>query len=270
MDSNAITAIATVFLVIVGVQQIRILHLQHRQLQLTLIEGYRTQWREIREHYASLVFIGRNSNEYYQLLDEKDLNLLRKNTAEASLSKPTVWALDAAKAFFPLLSTISQKILQNELSVSDVYSLFGTEFLRHCRPIRVLLQQDYHQYYPDSDQKHQRIRSEIQGWLIYHDGIRRRSLILIDLLWAEAARLEDLPPEDLASAAIAKLKTGRMNKKRLLEEANRLDHRFSIHVHRLMRFLNHAELSRFGSRRGLKKQRLTKLYKEWENRLLNR
>lgn len=45
---------------------------------------------------------------------------------------------------------------------------------------------------------------------------------MIDLLWAEAARLEDLPPYELITAADAKARSGHLNRARLSAEVLRL------------------------------------------------
>ena len=110
---------------------------------------------------------------------------------------------------------------------------------------------------------------EIQDWLIYRDGIRRRCLILIDLLWAEAARLEDLPPDDLLNAACAKEKTGWMNRKRIYNECKRVCGGIRFYkVIYFTYFLRHSEFFKWHLLVGLSRKRLEKLNKEWTARLL--
>lgn len=269
MESNTITALATGLLVIVGFFQVEILIAQRRQIQLELIEEYRKRWAESRKSWGAVIFIGRDENEYYQVVDKDTIKILASMRDKANWGTPTVWALDATRSVFTTLSDISTKILQNQLKVSNVYPLFGTELLRHGRPLRVLLENNYHSMNRYPENTHQQVRNEVQDWLIYHDGIRRRCLILIDLLWAEAARLEDLPPSDLKIAADAKISSGKFNRRRLIKECIRLNgfNRVLLAL-KLSRFMRNSEYRRFGSRIGIDKKRLAKLEKEWTERLL--
>jgi hypothetical protein len=109
----------------------------------------------------------------------------------------------------------------------------------------------------------------MQDWLIYHDGLRRRCLILIDILWAEAVRLEDLPPSDIRSAADAKIKTGKLNRRRLFNETIRLNGLKKLFLAmNLSRFLKRTEYKSFWNLKGLKKSRLDNMEKNWTKRLL--
>ena len=271
MNSNTITALSTALLVMVGVAQIGILRAQRRQSQLALMEEYRRRWRDTRGAWGTVVFIGRDEDEYYQVLDRDEIENLVQREGAANSTTPTVWARDAAVTIFGNLSDLCVRILQGQLCVRDVYPLLGTEFLRHSRPLRILLDKTYPSDAQFACPQHTRIREEIQDWLIYHDGIRRRCLILMDLLWAEAARLEDLPPSDLLTSAEAKIRTGGTNRKRLRIECKRLNRsRFQLYPRVLCRFLRHAEYKRFGSRIGIDKKRLTRIDQEWTNRLLQK
>lgn len=174
-----------------------------------------------------------------------------------------------------LLSDVSLRILQGQLRVSDAYPIFGTELLRHSRPVRALLEDGNHlDHYgrigpSPAEQKHDYVRRSMQEWLIYHDGIRRRCLILVDLLWAEAARLEDLPPPDLRSAADAKKATGKQNRGRVLREFVRLNGLLAAtRGIRLAGFLRHAEYRRYRWQVGIDPKRLEQLEQEWTARLL--
>lgn len=213
MDSNAITAIATGLLAIVGFAQIGILNSQRRHAQLQLIGEYRQRWDSNRLNWGAVVFVGRSNEEYYQVLPRDMVNNLIEMTESTNLHEPTTWALDSSRAIFGVLSDICSRVLQGQLEVSDVYPIFGTEILRNSRPLRVMLEATYSYSLFTTSEAHLKVRREIQDWSIYHDGIRRRCLILVDLLWAEAARLEDLPPSDMKSAAEAKVRMGKFIEK---------------------------------------------------------
>lgn len=270
-NSNFLTAIATVLLVLVGLVQIFVLFSQRKQTRIALTEQYRQLWDSLKKYWGNVIFIGRENGEYYQVLNEASINALQNETTKHRLDTPTIWALESIQKVCGALGEISTRILQGHLNIEDIYPIFGTQFLRQSRPLRQLLETEYQNSYQtdETTEQHKRIRTEIQDWLVYHDGLRRRCLILIDLLWAEAARLEDLPPYDMQSGADAKKNTGNLNKKRVFNETIRLNGIMSIfQAIKLSRFLRKAEYCSWTNWRGIKKIRLANLDKEWTNRLL--
>ena len=269
MDSNIITAIATGLLAIVGIAQIGILKSQRRHSQLELIGEYRQRWDNNRVNWGTVVFVGRSKEEYYQVLPRNLVDKCNEMIEITNNHEQSTWALDAARPTFGILSDICSRVLQGQLEISLIYPIFGTELLRHSRPLRTILDSSYsfHHFLPS--ESHLKVRTEIQDWLIYHDGTRRRCLILIDLLWAEAARLEDLPPSDMKSGADAKTKTGKGSRKRLSDEYKRLNRSYiSLLSIKLSRYLINSEYRRFYSRVGISKKRLEKLDRDWTERLL--
>lgn len=266
-----ITAIATGLLVVVGIAQAGILVAQKRQARLELASDYRNRWQRCQELWGRVIYIGRGSGEYYQVVDIQTLERFKKDVSGSTLHSPTVWARDSIRSVCGIMSDVSMRLLQGQLQVSDAYPIFGTELLRHSRPLRKLLDPEYRDSYFDEDtsKEHMMVRRELQQWLIYHDGIRRRCLILLDLLWAEAARLEDLPPSDLRSAADAKRQSGKLNRKRIFNEAHRLNGFFHIlGAWKLSRFLLHAEYRSLTNRSGIDISRLNSIEAAWTDLLL--
>jgi hypothetical protein len=271
-NSNFLTAIATVLLVLVGLVQIFVLFAQKKLARIALTEQYRQLWNSLKNYWGNVVFIGREYGEYYQILDEASINALKTETTKHKLHTPTIWALESIQKVCGTLGEISTRVLQGHLNVVDIYPIFGTQFLRQSRPLRQLLEPEYqNSYQPDEiNEQHKRIKTEIQDWLVYHDGLRRRCLILIDLLWAEAVRLEDLPPDDMQSAADAKKNKGDLNKRRVFEETIRLNGIINIfHALKLSRYLRNAEYCSWTNWRGIKKVRLVNLNKEWSKRIIS-
>lgn len=276
MSSSAIIAVATALLVLVGFAQVGVLLAQRRLRRLDLAEMSRTRWSDIKEAWATTVFIGREIDEYYQVAERTFIAGLQDRVIEAGLEKPTVWALDSVRSVTGLLSDSCLRVLQGQITVEDAYAVFGTELLRHSRPIRIICDPGY----PTGRQRgsigptqveeaHDRVLREIRDWLIYHDGIRRRCLILIDLLWAEAARVEDLPPPDVRSAAEAKRRTGESRRRRVREECRRLvGFAGWFRSWLLSRHLRHAEYKARFRRIGLSDDRLEEMEQVWEARLL--
>ena len=273
INNQTLTALATILLVAVGLAQVFVLISQKRQTRIALISEYRKLWNECLKYYGNIVFIGRNTDEYYQIVDEKRLQELKSELEVFSLSVPTVWARESVQKVCGLLSEISTRILQGHLKVSETYPIFGTEFLRQSRPLRQLLEPDYKHYFSaESENKnHKLIRKEVQDWLIYHDGLRRRCLILIDILWAEAVRLEDLPPLEMKSGADAKKVSGKKNRKRIFKEIFRLNGITKILLaFKLSRFLKRAEYYSILNRNGIKKKDLSSKNKNWTKRILRK
>ncbi len=271
MDSGTLTAIATILLVLVGLAQILVLNSQKRQTRIALIAQYRQLWTKCKEYFGNVIFIGRETGEYYQTHNQRKLKELEELVSQHRLDMPTTWALESVQNVFSVLDELTIRILQGHLKISDTYPIVGTGFLRHSRPLRKLLDSDYHSTYfsNHSDKNHRQIHKEMQDWLIYHDGLRRRCLILIDVLWAEAVKLEDLPPSDIRSAADAKKKTGKLNRKRIFKETIRLNGLKKLFLAmKLSRFLKRAEYKSFWNIKGLKKSRLDKMEENWTKRLL--
>ncbi|UPY96281.1 hypothetical protein [Pectobacterium sp. 21LCBS03] len=277
MDNVTFTALSTGLLVAVGSAQVAILIGQRQQQRLDWVEEYRKRWSDKENDWANLVYLGRSLDSYYQVANSKKIKKLNKLTLEYEAHSPTIWALNSVRNTCGTISDVCLKILQGQLKVQEIYPIFGTEFLRHSVALRSLLDRvdilsNYGRIGPDHIRTcHNNIRNEVQTWLICHDGIRRRCLIFIDLLWAEAARLEDLPPDDLKSAANAKINSGSNNRKRLIKEFLRLNSSTSIiRGLFLMHFLMHAEYRRRVLRIGINPKRLDELTQEWTRRYINK
>lgn len=268
MNNETITTLISILVVVASIAQIVILVIQNKQARLQLISDYRTRWSIYYKNWGQIIFIGRDPGEYYQVTDEKTLKKLKIMTEQSNLYNPTIWARDSVRIVCSLLSEVSLRIIQGQLYVSEVYPIFGTELLRHSNPIRKILDTDNYFSFIQDD-KHMSIRGEVQDWLIYHDGIRRRCLILLDLLWAEAVRMEDLPPSDTRSAADAKEKTGKLNRNRVFKETYRLGGLTGLmRGLKLSYFLRHAEYQSILNRIGINRGELKKLETDWTRRLL--
>lgn len=284
MDNNTITALATVLLVLVGTVQILVLigqlyllRSQKRNQDIDVVEVYRKRWFDYQNKFGCLVYLGRELREYYQTLDIDEITQLNSELKLVRTDKPTIWARDAVRDVSTLMSDICIRILQGSLSIQSVYPILGTTILRQSLPLRKLLESGYdsgHERYDITmDQSllinHKNVRTEVQDWLVYHAGTRRRCLILIDLLWAEAARLHDLPPNDLRVAADAKIDSGKKNRTRLKQESLLLSSNGRyLRGMRLAGYLKYSEYKKYFWNKGLSKKKLEKLDKEWTKQLL--
>lgn len=277
MSDAEMSALATVLLVFVGAAQVVILAGQRLQQRLDWAEMYRRRWIELHEDWATVVFLGRRVTDYYQITHHESLEKLRRASMTASNEIASSWAQASVRNICGMLSDLCSRVLQGQINVHEIYPIFGTELLRQGAPLRVLLDgksehlKCYGSIGPSEEEiRHDNLRSEMSTWLACHDGIRRRCLILIDLLWAEAARLEDLPPYELATAADAKQITGHLNRSRVRAEAFRLNGWVAWKkAIVLMHHLRYAEWKKFSLSRGLSKRRIKNLDNEWTKRYLN-
>lgn len=274
--SSITTALATFLLVIVGIAQYSVIFSQRNQQRFALTESYRSRWQQNYINLSILIYLGSSVDSYYQLLNKKSILKYNKLVIDSDNKSPTTWALRSASDFFGLLSDLCIRVIQNQLYIRDVYPIIGSEFLRHGFPIRSLLEIDYcnHGVYPLSDDceldvKHHQVRHEIQTWLACHDGIRRRCLIMIDLLWSEAARLGDLPPYELITAANSKITYGKTNRSRLSKEIKKINGIMSALINfKLVRQMKNSEYKRFFFFNGLNKDELKSKNIEWVDRYL--
>ncbi len=275
--NSTITIITSISLVLVGVFQCLVLFYQKRQSQILLLEEFRKHLYSKKNDLGILVYLGRSIDEYYQILEAIEIGKIRQKQLKYRIDSPTIWALDSAKSFFSYFSDVSLKVLQGQLNIQDVYPLFGTELLRHSRPLKILLdnthvRENYHHVEGKLSYTHLAIRKEVQDWLTYHEGVKRRCLILLDLLWSEAARLEDLPPSDLIAAADVKKNytSGKRNRKRLYNECKRIGREMiPIRPLLLSYYMCHSEYQKLPFLRGLKKTDLKSKEKQWTKILLN-
>lgn len=279
VDNNTLTAFATVLLALIGIIQILVLigqlyllRSQKRNQDIEVLEVYRKRWFDYQGKFGCLVYLGRNLGEYYQTLDAEEITKLNSNLLSLRVEKPTIWARDAVRDVSALMSDICIRILQGSLTIQSVYPILGTAILRHSRPLRILLESDYFYDFERDDGTinknllywHKRVRGEIQDWFVYHIGTRRRCLILIDLLWAEAARLQDLSPDDLKTAADAKINSAKKNRLRIEQEYFLLNSSTSyLKAKRLANYLKHSEYKKYFWSKGLSKKKLERLDKEW-------
>lgn len=268
-----LTAVA----VLVAFAQFVVTRSQRLQQRLDWAEMYRRRWIELRDDWATVVFVGRRANDYYQVAHHEFLQRLLRAVEEPSKEVASSWAQASVRNVCGMLSDLCSRILQGQIQIQEIYPIFGTELLRQGVPLRSLLDgrsehlKCYGSLGPTKvETGHDRLRSEVTTWLACHDGIRRRCLIMIDLLWAEAARLEDLPPYELRVAAAAKLSTGHLNRARLRAETLRLGGwKCWIRAICLGRYLRYAEWRRYGWSRGLSTRRIDELDHEWTKRYLD-
>jgi hypothetical protein len=106
-----------------------------------------------------------------------------------------------------LLAAVCSYLLQGRLSARLAYDVLGEDIVRNSAAVRYAID----------------VSPEVTYYLHYHPGIRRRVLILLDVLWAEAAGRGDLNGEEAQTARATKrvYRSGVRNRCRLRREARR-------------------------------------------------
>jgi len=267
LDSAWWTAVATVLLALIGFVQLAAIRAQHRREQMAAADQFRRRWQSAHEAWARVVFVGRNPGEYYQAASATEVEQLTQRMASVRADQPTIWALNSIREVAGILSDVCAAVLEGRLSTGDAYSVFGTTMLRQGRPLRSLLEPGYG--YPAHGTEHAFVQTEIQDWLLYHDGIRRRCLILVDLMWAEGVRRLDLPPADMLAAAEAKRRSGQVTRERMVEELGRLGGRGRrVRSFKLVRLLQASEFQRGCCSAGLNEREIRTMDDRWTERLI--
>lgn len=233
----SVEGLLTGLLVLFAAGQVYVIRQQRLLAELQVVHELREQWQAIRHEWLGMLVLGGHlylditqeaSTKYPVLADERIGNYRtvvhfnrRKGSwgeVQRALDEDELSLLSHGSDLnFPeefhrqplgLLATVCAYVIRGRLSVGTAYEVFGTDLTRNSSSIR---------YVTD-------VAPNSTYYLHYYPGIRRRVLILLDLMWAEAANRGDLDPSERNKAAKAKRdeKTGLRNRRRLRAEARRL------------------------------------------------
>lgn len=216
-------------------------------------------WQTMRDRWHRMILLADGADDFYINADPQTVQEYRQAVAgqpRAGLEPtPTVWqptlrpfevaAIDVYRFFV----WVGLLVLDGSLHPKTAYGVLGTEVARRSRPVRALLAAEAMGLtYAGTIFKTDLPMAApvppggvLHPWAQMHPGIAQRVAILLDVLWAEAAVLEDLGDYDLAYAATVKevRGTGRRNRRRALSAALRL--RSPIAALRLTRRLRRSE-----------------------------
>lgn len=295
IDQSSLTLILAVLVAVVTFTW------QHRadvRAEVALIDSLTDRWKQLSESWRRALLVSRGPSSYYApaLVEEvAEYRLLLEELRDfpSTISSPSrrteygewlhlshksrKWERDAQDVI-EFLASLALLVLMGRLRPSSAYAVCGPETCRNGGSIRNLVEQGHQRPLWEQPPVHaaaddvtaDAVLSRVHGWVEYRHGLGRRVLIVLDVLWSEAARLRDLDPWQLTEAADAKRDrgTGPRNRKRLSQEIHRVGGWFWFwRAFRLRRHLRSAEWRRPGHRVGLTGD-VRKDAKEWlEGRL---
>ncbi|MGQ0434900.1 MAG: hypothetical protein ACT452_21130 [Microthrixaceae bacterium] len=250
---------------------------QARRDEVSLITSLSDRWGRAQGDWVRAMLIARGPTDYYNVAAPLEtahyakLLMDLQEFAGVGLEDPQWHARhqalanrsreyeERAAATIELLAGISLLVLRGRLSPSGAYAVVGPQLVRNGGSLRTLL--------PDAPQRApygEGLAWNLQNWATYRPGVVRRVLILLDLAWAEAARLGDLGPFELATAADVKASgTGQRNRDRLFRQVRRVSPLGLIRAFRLSRLLRNAEWRRRCRRLGLDRTRVVGAQDPW-------
>lgn len=227
----------TALLVLFAAGQVYVIRQQRLLAELQVVHELREQWLRVRDEWIGMLVLGGHfyldippavSSKYPVLEDDRiskyrelvHFNRDKRNWTEiqAALDEdekrllshggPLEFPEEFHRLPLGLLATVCAYILRSRLTVGSAYEVFGADLTRNSSSVR---------YVTDA-------APSSTYYLHYYPGVRRRVLVLLDLMWAEAATRGDLNHLEAAKAADTKKKwkTGLRNRQRLRAEARRL------------------------------------------------
>ena len=205
---SLVSVVTAAALVVVAALAWRTYRAQLRIQRIAHITEIAREWMDVQEAWQRVVLFRHGERHYYQhahphIQEQYHEDLLR---AANDLNEEHLVTryLASTRDVLMFCSSLTQLILQNDLSVEKGYTVLGSPFI--CRAHAVL-----------NLVSHVDTRSELseeicvqkhsQDLALYHHGINRRTRLSIYLLRSGRAKQRDLPPSDVLSASTVKANT---------------------------------------------------------------
>lgn len=180
----------------IALSQAWLLYAQARQARVTLCTSVADLWQKNIDSWRVMIAVamGGTNNFYAPMLapsEEEKVTELKKRLdgpIQPGFSQEQLWLSDHCRRALGTIALVAELVLSGRVSPADAYAILGLDLARRSRPLRDVLF----------------MKSEI--WLNIDTmgtqrGARARILALVDLMWVEAARRDDLPPWTLERAA---------------------------------------------------------------------
>jgi hypothetical protein len=246
---------------------------QAQTAELSILTELSARWAAAEQNWIKTLLVSRGPTDYYNRANPEETrryaNLLTEWEALQRRPGTSADRLDfqarhdgrireyelAATSLIEFLASSSLLVLRGRITVESAYAVFGPQLTRNGGALREVLPhapRDIQSSGPRAAADE--VRWRIRDWGSYRPGVVRRVLALVDLLWAEAVRLDDLGPYELASAAEAKAEgAGVTCRDRVRHEVDRACQppARTLQRWRLTRLLRRAEWRSFWNRCGL-------------------
>lgn len=285
MSADWLVAAATAAYVVLTIGLLFVARRQAQTAEVSLLSELSNRWAAAERNWIKTLLVSRGPTDYYNvaapqetrryadLLAEWDALEQRADFSDAywqdrnHLDRRIREYELAVSSLVEFLASSSLLVLRGRLTVEGAYAVFGTQVVRNGGALReVLPHAPRHSKFAGPRAAADEVRWRICDWGTYRPGVVRRVLALVDLLWAEAVRLDDLGPYELASAADAKARgAGTTCRARVREEVGRAGPPFpsALVKWRLARSLQRAEWQTFWHRRGLDREVIETRQSEW-------
>lgn len=272
MSAEWIAAIAALLGSALLYLEVALLRRQGRQLDIDVERIIASRWDELRHDWQLAILVARGPDDYYVDASSEQIMKYQALVAERVALNAAYWPSDAdaaslvelvqplkddeqieewhvqytslsrearqyelsVRAVLRFLDWLSLLVLRGRIASADLYAIVGIDFVRNSAPLKRLAE--------GSDRVEQP-STNAAWWTDYYPGMRQRVLILLDVLWAEAARLRDLDISELAGVARHKRSSGSgLRNRRRIGRWARLHGTVWLAV-KLRRHLRHAERS---------------------------
>ncbi|GLY90922.1 hypothetical protein Airi02_088510 [Actinoallomurus iriomotensis] len=218
----SLTVSALSFFLSAGVSAIALRN--SRMSEVNLLATLREDWKDLNRSWHRSILTVNGPGDYYSyadqdLCDEYDTYIARLASGElteeegAILSRPWIEAINDVVSFFGIVATY---VLRGQISAQNAYVIFGAEVARRSKIVRELLDEEPSGRFPGSQPaKFSDEETSAGAWWQdqrmhagQYGGRNQRILCLQDIIWSQAARLQDLYMYEIEAAARIKREHG--------------------------------------------------------------
>ena len=229
--------VVSIVAALIAINQTWLIYVQARQARVELCSNVVDLWQGSRDSWRIMIGAAMRGSFYSPMLTPEEDRKIRavEVWTPGEFIQEQIWLSDHCRTALSALSLASDLVLSGRLIPSDLYVILGLDLARRSRPLRDVLFME-NSVFTHVDTMHPQ------------RGQRERILALVDLMWAEAARRDDLSPWVLERAARLKRSgTGDIARKRMVAQCNAVRSRIFTKW-RLCHLLAYAERKDFGER----------------------
>lgn len=229
--------VVSIVAALIAINQTWLIYVQARQARVEQCNNVADLWQGSRDSWRIMIGAAMRGSFYSPMLTLEEDRKVRAvaEGAQGEFAQDQIWLSDHCRTALGALSLASDLVLSGRLIPSDLYVILGLDLARRSRALRDVLFMN-NPIFTHVDTMHPQ------------RGQRERILALVDLMWAEAARRDDLSPWALERAAeIKRSGTGKIARKRMMTQCTAVRSR-PFTKWRLGHLLAYAERNDFGQR----------------------